>query len=785
MSGLSAAPQHCVQLYEDDASVVEAVCAFIAGGLLLGQSVVVIATGSHRRALETRGTARGIDVAAARSSGALIERDAAEILAAFMRDGWPDAQLFQRSMEELMKQAVARSTGEPAPRVFGEMGDVLWASDQPGAALRVEELWNELARLHGLSLLCAYPLARFASDTEGGAFEAVCRQHARVVPSERYPAAGSSAEQLRAVAVLQQKARALEAEVARRTAVEQALLQREAQLREQVQELAALHHLSTGIVGHQDSTKLLQTVLQAAISLQPSQRGFIQLHDPETSWLVPGVAIGHDPERSAGLWSVPVGEGLGAAGSAAARRASVIVEDVEVDPLFAPYRDAARRAGVRAVWSAPLITSRGELFGVLSTHFGEVHRPGERIVRMVELYARFAADAIEAATLYERASEARRRAEEAADTLRRANERKDEFLAMLGHELRNPLAAVQNTLVMAGLDPSRSPHALDIARRQAGQLRRLIDDLLDVARITEGRIQLRREPVALSRAVEGALETLRPLLEERAHRLSVELPDEDVYVDADPARLEQILGNLLSNAAKYTPIGGVIEVAVEIGRDEAAVRISDSGIGIEPEMKARIFDLFVQGTRGLERSLGGLGIGLNVARRLTQLHGGRIEVHSDGVGMGSEFGVYLPLLDGPPAPLDTPAEMPTQRSVRILVVEDNADVAEALAQLLEVLGHRVRTVHQGRAGIEAAREELPELMIVDIGLPEIDGYEVARQVRRLAGGEHAVLVALTGYGMAEDRQKALEAGFDRHLVKPVDPEAIHEIVATVSSRSAE
>ncbi len=600
MSRPSAAPHHHLQLYEDDAFLVDAVGAYIATGLSLGQAAIVLATEPHLRSFESAWTARGIDVAAARSSGKLILRDAAELLSGLMIDGWPDAQLFRSAMEALRKYAAPH----PVVRVYGELVDLLWARGLSRAALRVEELWNELAHEHPVALLCAYPLARFVTEEECAAFEEACALHARVLPAEGYPAGDEPAAQLRAIALLQQKARALEAAVARRGTVEGALIQREAQLREQLQ-----------------------------------------------------------------------------------------------------------------------------------------------------------------------------RAEEVAEALRVANERKDEFLAMLGHELRNPLAAVQNTLVMAGLDPSRSPHALDIARRQAGQLRRLIDDLLDVARITEGRIQLRREPVVLARAVEAALEGLRPLLEERAHRLSVEAPAEDVYVDADPARLEQILGNLLSNAAKYTAIGGRIAISVEVGRDTAAVRIADSGIGIEPEMKARIFDLFVQGARGLDRSLGGLGIGLNVAQRLTELHGGRIEVRSEGIGLGSEFSVHLPLLDAAPEPLETAPGISIQRSVRILVVEDNADVAEALAQLLDVLGHRVRTVHEGRSAIEAAREEIPELLIIDIGLPDIEGHEVARQVRKLPGAERATLVALTGYGTPADRHRSLEAGFDHHLVKPVDPEAIQAIVA--------
>jgi signal transduction histidine kinase/ActR/RegA family two-component response regulator len=369
---------------------------------------------------------------------------------------------------------------------------------------------------------------------------------------------------------------------------------------------------------------------------------------------------------------------------------------------------------------------------------------------------------------------------EANEALRETDRRKDEFLAMLGHELRNPLSAVRNAVATASLDASRRDQALEIARRQADQLGRLIDDLLDVARITRGRITLRKEHLYLNELLERAIESVRPMVEERGHRLSVTLPAEAIRVDADAARVEQVVVNLLTNAAKYTEPGGSVSVVAERQGAEVFVRVRDTGIGIAPEMLPRVFELFAQADRALDRAQGGLGIGLTVAKRLMQLHGGDLEAHSAGVGEGAEFVMRLPAL--PPAREDIP--LPAARSVsratpghaRVLMVEDNPDAAESLVMILELLGHRVRVVHDGIAAIDAARANPPDLMLIDIGLPGLDGYEVARRIRRDPTLNRVVLVALTGYGRAEDKERSLAAGFDYHLVKPVDLDALSELV---------
>jgi signal transduction histidine kinase/ActR/RegA family two-component response regulator len=363
-----------------------------------------------------------------------------------------------------------------------------------------------------------------------------------------------------------------------------------------------------------------------------------------------------------------------------------------------------------------------------------------------------------------------------------ANHAKDEFLAMLAHELRNPLSAVRNAVAAASLDEVQRAHALDIARRQADQLGRLIDDLLDVARITQGRISLRKESVCLAEILERAMDSARSFIDARGLTLRTALVSEPICIEADPARLEQVFVNLLTNAAKFTEASGRIDVIVENQGDEVVVRVCDTGIGIAPEMLLRVWDLFAQAERGLDRAAGGLGIGLTIARRLVELHGGSIEARSDGLGKGAEFVVRMPTLlttgnDAPPA---RPVDTILHGSGRVLLIEDNPDAAESLAMLLELHGHRVRAVHDGVAALVAARASVPDVMLVDIGLPGMNGYEVARRVREDPQLEGVVLVALTGYGREEDKQQAMAAGFDYHLVKPVNPQALHALVARIA-----
>jgi signal transduction histidine kinase/CheY-like chemotaxis protein len=367
--------------------------------------------------------------------------------------------------------------------------------------------------------------------------------------------------------------------------------------------------------------------------------------------------------------------------------------------------------------------------------------------------------------------------------LAKADRRKNEFLAMLGHELRNPLSAVLNAITAADLDESRRDRAIDIARRQTAQLARLVDDLLDVARITQGRIALRKETVGVVDIVEQAVEQTRAAAEARQQRLVIIAPPESrtIRVDVDSARMQQVISNLIQNASKFTPARGRVEVTVRRQGADVAVRVRDTGIGIAPEMLPRIFDLFAQGNVAMDRSQGGLGIGLTLVKQLVTMHGGRVEARSEGLGAGSEFEISLPIVGDPVK--DKPLEnAPTaQGSSRVLIVEDNADAAESMHMLLELLGHDVRVAHDGFVALDILAENTFDVILVDIGLPAMDGYTLARHIRALPAAGNIRLVALTGYGQDEDRRRALAAGFDHHIVKPVDIDRLQALLADRST----
>jgi len=360
-----------------------------------------------------------------------------------------------------------------------------------------------------------------------------------------------------------------------------------------------------------------------------------------------------------------------------------------------------------------------------------------------------------------------------------ADQRRNEFLAMLGHELRNPLSAVLDAIATAQVDQTRRERALTIARRQTDQLAGLVDDLLDVGRITQGRIVLKKEAIKVASILKQAVEEAQCLVEPGQHRLSVRmsLGAEEAVIEADPARMRQVIANLIHNAAKFTPAGGRIDVLAERADDEIVLRVLDSGIGIAPDLLPRVFDLFTQAERPLDRSHGGLGIGLTLVKRLIEMHGGRVEARSAGQGMGSEFEVRLPALaDSRPQTSASVNKREDHPHLRIVIVEDNYDAAEALKMLLELFGHQPTVVENGFAAIDAVRRSAFDIGLVDIGLPGIDGYEVARRIRTIPNAKTMTLVALTGYGQETDKQRALSAGFDEHLTKPVKIERLQAVL---------
>lgn len=480
--------------------------------------------------------------------------------------------------------------------------------------------------------------------------------------------------------------------------------------------------------------------------------------------------------------------GEGVSGAVAQGRGAIIAEDVQASTD--PSKASLRALGVTAFACYPLLAD-GRLLGTLS--FGTRRRPSFHSdeLQVMQVVCDQVAMAMERARLI---VELQKRAEELAN----ADRRKDEFLAMLAHELRNPLAPMMNAVHLLNHDDHKNDavrqRAIATTERQVRHMIRLVDDLLDVSRITNGKVQLRKQTVTLEAVVEHAVQTSRPVLEDRRHELTILLPPEPIELWVDPTRLAQVIANLLNNAGKYTDPGGSITLSCARRGDQVVIRVKDTGIGLAPDMLARVFDMFVQSERGADRSQGGLGLGLTLVRRLVEMHGGTVQALSDGVGMGSEFVVHLPIetataaaaavaaTEGNSAPLDDPGPAssgphwvpsvkptpPPSLALRILVVEDNDDIRETLKDLLEMCGHHVDVAEDGSSGVERTLFLRPDVALIDIGLPGLDGYQVAERIRAEMPGEATRLIALTGYGQPDDKRRALAAGFNAHLVKPVD-----------------
>ena len=372
---------------------------------------------------------------------------------------------------------------------------------------------------------------------------------------------------------------------------------------------------------------------------------------------------------------------------------------------------------------------------------------------------------------------------ERADALAKANHHKDEFLAMLAHELRNPLAPIRNAVQIIRLK-GRDEKAVDAAsimmERQVSHMVRLVDDLLDVSRISRGKIELQRGRIELASSIHQAVEAVRSLYKDMNHELSVTLPQQPIYLNADPTRLIQVVGNLLNNACKFTDKGGRISLVVEREGEQAIIRVWDNGIGIDAEELPRIFDMFIQVDTSLERSVSGLGIGLTLVKNLVEMHGGTVKAKSAGKDQGSEFVVRLPIIVETAIPLPpepTESETPNATSRRILVVDDNRDSATSLAMLLKLSGNETLTAYDGLEAVEAAARFKPDVILLDIGLPNLNGYDACRRIREQPCGKKIVIVALTGWGKEEDREKSRHAGFNSHMVKPVELTALTKLLA--------
>jgi signal transduction histidine kinase len=513
-----------------------------------------------------------------------------------------------------------------------------------------------------------------------------------------------------------------------------------------------------------DLDAVLRTAIGAACRLVAADTARIALVD-ETGRLVLRISSTDSTAMPAGF---VVERGRGVGGLAWARAQPVRTDDIGADPRFRddPSLPIARADDIVACMAVPIMTA-GIVVGVIYAN-------------RVTATPFTAADELALVTLADHAAVALQKArllagEHAARAEAEAASRgKDELLAMLGHELRNPLSAIASAVYILHA-PEAPPEAARLAReiitRQNSHLAHLVDDLLDVARVTSGKIVLARHPVELAETVRRAVAALATAGRTERHHLAMDL--ETVWADVDETRFEQIVTNLVGNAVKFTPAGGSIEVTLRALAGEAVLTVRDTGVGMEPEMLTRVFEMFVQGDRGPRAGKGGLGLGLTLVRRIAELHGGRVEAVSDGTGRGSAFTVRLPAIAHPPLVTSPPLALDDGGggARRILVVEDNADARAMLRRMLEIEGHEVHEAGDGHAGLDAARRLRPDVALIDVGLPELDGYEVARGIREWAGSTIR-LVALTGYGQPEDRRQALAVGFDAHLVKPASPASL-------------
>jgi PAS domain S-box-containing protein len=552
------------------------------------------------------------------------------------------------------------------------------------------------------------------------------------------------------------------ADITARKTAEQALSDNERQLAVELTNMNRLYELTARLLATENLETALDEVLASAIELQSADMGSVHIFNADTGTFRVATQRGFNRE----LLEEFVSRGFdprSACGRAFRTGMRSIIDDVRLDPDYTDFLPFAEAAGYRTIQSTPLISRRGKLLGLLSTHFRAPRKFDSRELRMLDLYARQAADFIEQIQMI--------------NAMREADHRKDEFLAMLSHELRNPLAPIRSGLDCLAADGSEVDEVVDIMRDQVEHLVRLVDDLLDMSRIARGKIELRKEPVEAALLVDRAVDATSWAFKAKHQSLDVHGPGEPIYLEADPVRLVQVLGNLLNNASKYTPEGGHIELSVRRCNEQVSFQVEDNGIGIERELLPKIFDLFTQSTRALDRAQGGMGIGLTLVRRLVELHDGSVSAESEGVACGSRFTIKLPVSDRVPFPKSKPAYSPSHGR-RVLVVDDNFGAARLLAILLKKLGdHEIEVAHDGPSALEQFTVFAPDAVLLDIGLPGMDGYAVAREIRRMSYGNQPFLVALTGYGRPEDVSESKAAGFDEHLVKPPSVEMLQALLA--------
>lgn len=703
---------HFVQFYECDAQLVSEVALFAADALRAGGSAIVIARPDCLAAVHERLRTLGAPIGhAARER--IFMSSAQTLLDSFMDGDLPDPARFRRSIGTIVEAAVR--AGRPV-HVFGEMVALLCAQERYAGALRLEALWNELIEQHRFSLYCGYPGDVFPSAEQSETFRHVCALHRRILPDASLR--NDENELHLTLALSQQRSRALSDEIRRREDAEQ---QRNGVLMHAPLPIALLSGAAHRIVlaNHRFSELCGRT----------------DIVDQRLTSVLPG---GDTP---AIVRALETARTLGRSTTISEHRDRPEPDDARVYRLHFNPQPLADGLGV--------------------------------IVSAVEVTEHVAAREKLVAANAER--------DRLLGELRDANQAKDQFLAVLGHELRNPLTPISLALeLIRHRDGQATPNEIAIIQRQLDHMVRLIDDLLDVSRITRGKITLKKEPVQLADIVDRAVEVASPLFEQRRHRLHVDT-DPDARCHGDSVRLSQVVANLLTNAAKYTLPGGDITVRAARGADGTAlVEVSDNGAGIPRDRLDSIFEPFYRLDGDAKQAHGGLGIGLALVRSLVTLHGGTVRADSAGPGCGSTFTISLPeyrpkavAMAAPQPPHGIRDMAPGRTGRRVMLVDDNEDAASTLAQWLREAGHEVAVVHDPVTALAAYRAYRPDVAILDIGLPVMDGYELLRRLKAINEVTPCIFLALTGYGRNADRERCLSTGFLEHFVKPVDPAALH------------
>jgi signal transduction histidine kinase/ActR/RegA family two-component response regulator len=799
-------PEHLVQFYETDRFLMDSVGTFLGSGLSEGDACIVVATKAHREGLDERLLGYGLNLEAVKANGQYVSLDATETLSRFMIDRLPEPARFADTIGTIIAQAAEDGR---RVRVFGEMVALLWAEGNNNAALRLEELWNDLRREHSFSLLCAYPINGFGGENLAEGLYDVCTAHSRVIPAESYTALTNEDDRLRTIIQLQQKAISLEAEIAERKQAEAALRAAKDELERQVEDLRRLHSMSVSLASTFDITSVLQEVLQAALEVQGTDMGLLSLCDSHRDGLNLKVQRGFDNVLQQVEW-VPTG--AGACGTCYEQRRRIVVEDVEADPLFAEYREMAKVVGFRACHSTPLFARNGNIIGVLSVHFRHPRRPSVRELCLMDLYARMAADSIENARLHhqmlrelEEREQSIKRERMARAEAEKANRLKDEFLATVSHELRTPLNAIigWSHMVRSGnLDEATIARAIETIERNAKAQAQLIEDILDVSRVITGKLRLNIEPVDLASIINAAIDSVQLAAESKGIELEVTVCSPARHVAGDSSRLQQVVWNLLSNAIKFTPSGGRVEVRLERAGANAQITVLDTGEGINPAFLPFIFDRFRQADGTSTRKHGGLGLGLAIVRHLVELHGGTINAESPGEGAGAKFTIRLPLAIASERAKERRMDVGSVRpgddtngqvkpilalnGVKVLLVDDDQDTLSMISAMLTDYGAIVQSAASSPAALEALRWYKPDVIVSDLAMPYEDGYSLIRKLRELGieSGNQTPAVALTAYVRIEDRARALSAGFNMFVPKPIEPDELITAIASLTEPGA-